>query len=173
MDRSEKQELITSLHETLKGAELVVVTRQSGLTVAEVTDLRSRMRAAGAGYRVTKNRLARRALEGTKFTGLSTLLTGPTALAYSKDPVSAAKVATTFAKDNDKLTIVGGVMGDQVLDPDGIQALASLPSLNELRAMLIGMLQTPATRIASVLQAPAGQLARVFNAYATKEGGAS
>lgn len=169
MDRSEKQELITSLQETLKGAELVVVTRQSGLTVAEVTDLRRKMRAAGAGYRVTKNRLARRALEGTKFTGLSSLLTGPTALAYSKDPVAAAKVATTFAKDNDKLTIVGGAMGENVLDPEGIKALANLPSLDELRARIVGMLQTPAARIATVLQAPAGQLARVINAFATKQ----
>lgn len=169
MDRSEKQELITSLHETLKGAELVVVTRQSGLTVAEVTDLRRKMRAAGAGYRVTKNRLARRALEGTKFTGLSSLLTGPTALAYSKDPVAAAKVATTFAKDNERLTIVGGAMGENVLDPEGIKALASLPSLDELRGKIAGMLQTPAARIATVLQAPAGQLARVFGAYAKKE----
>lgn len=169
MDRSEKQELITTLHETLKGAELVVVTRQSGLTVAEVTDLRRKMRAAGAGYRVTKNRLARRALEGTKFTGLSSLLTGPTALAYSKDPVAAAKVATTFAKDNDKLTIVGGAMGENVLDPEGVKALASLPSLDELRAKIVGMLQTPAARIATVLQAPAGQLARVINAFATKQ----
>lgn len=169
MDRSEKQELITSLHETLKGAELVVVTRQSGMTVAEVTDLRRKMRAAGAGYRVTKNRLARRALEGTKFTGLSSLLTGPTALAYSKDPVAAAKVATTFAKDNDKLTIVGGAMGENVLDPEGVKALASLPSLDELRAKIVGMLQTPAARIATVLQAPAGQLARVINAFATKQ----
>jgi large subunit ribosomal protein L10 len=169
VDRSEKQELITTLHETLKGAELVVVTRQSGLTVAEVTDLRRKMRAAGAGYRVTKNRLARRALEGTKFTGLSSLLTGPTALAYSKDPVAAAKVATTFAKDNDKLTIVGGAMGENVLDPEGVKALASLPSLDELRAKIVGMLQTPAARIATVLQAPAGQLARVINAFATKQ----
>ena len=173
MDRSEKLELITSLHNTLKGAELVVVTRQAGLTVAEVTDLRRKMRAAGAGYRVTKNRLARRALEGTKFTGLSGLLTGPTALAYSKDPVAAAKVAITYAKDNEKLSVVGGVLGNLVLDPDGIKSLASLPSLDELRAKILGMLQTPATRVATVLAAPAGQLARVFNAYATKQGSAS
>jgi large subunit ribosomal protein L10 len=145
-----------------------VVTRQSGLTVAEVTDLRRKMRAAGAGYRVAKNRLARRALEGTKFTGLSDLLTGTTALAYSKDPVAAAKVAITYAKDNEKLSIAGGVLGNLVLDPEGIKALASLPSLDELRAKLVGLLQTPATRVATVLQAPAGQLARVFGAYAKK-----
>ena len=173
MDRSEKLELITSLHNTLKEAELVVVTRQTGLTVAEVTDLRRKMRAAGAGYRVAKNRLARRALEGTKFTGLSDLLTGTTALAYSKDPVAAAKVAITYAKGNEKLSIAGGVLGNLVLDPEGIKALASLPSLDELRAKLVGLLQTPATRVATVLAAPAGQLARVFNAYATKESSAS
>jgi large subunit ribosomal protein L10 len=173
VDRSEKLELITSLHNTLKDAELVVVTRRAGLTVAEVTDLRRKMRAAGAGYRVAKNRLARRALEGTKFTGLSDLLTGTTALAYSKDPVAAAKVAITYAKDNEKLSIAGGMLGSLVLDPEGVKALASLPSLDELRAKILGMLQTPATRVASVLAAPAGQLARVFNAYATKQGGAS
>ena len=173
MDRSEKLELITSLHNTLKDAELVVVTRRAGLTVAEVTDLRRKMRAAGAGYRVAKNRLARRALEGTKFTGLSDLLTGTTALAYSKDPVAAAKVAITYAKDNEKLSIAGGMLGSLVLDPEGIKALASLPSLDELRAKLVGLLQTPATRVATVLAAPAGQLARVFNAYEKKESSAS
>lgn len=173
MDRSQKQELITALHQTLMSAELVVVTRQAGMTVAEVTSLRRKMREAGAGFKVAKNRLARRALEGTKFTGLSSLLKGPTAIAYSKDPVAAAKAAHAFAEDNSKLTIVGGAMGEQILDPDGVKALAKLPSLDELRAKLVGMLQTPATRVAMVLQAPAGQLARVFGAYAKKESAAS
>jgi large subunit ribosomal protein L10 len=168
VDRTEKQQLITSLHETLKKAELVVITQQTGLTVAEVTNLRRQMRQAGAGYKVTKNRLARRALDGTQFEGLKALFTGPTAIAYSADPVAAAKVAVTYANSNDKLTIVGGAMGSQVLDSDGVKALATLPSLDELRAKIIGILQTPATRVASVQQAPAGQLARVFKAYASK-----
>lgn len=168
MNRTEKQELIASLHETLKTAELVVITQQSGLTVAEVTNLRRQMRQAGAGYKVTKNRLARLALEGTQFEGLKSLFTGPTAIAYSADPIAAAKVAVTYANSNEKLTIVGGAMGSQVLDSAGVKALATLPSLDELRAKIIGILQTPATRVASVLQAPAGQLARVFNAYASK-----
>jgi large subunit ribosomal protein L10 len=168
VDRTEKQQLITSLHETLKKAELVVITQQTGLTVAEVTNLRRQMRQAGAGYKVTKNRLARRALDGTQFEGLKSLFTGPTAIAYSADPVAAAKVAVTYANSNEKLTIVGGAMGSQVLDSEGVKALATLPSLDELRAKIIGMLQTPATRVAGVLQAPAGQLARVFKAYASK-----
>jgi large subunit ribosomal protein L10 len=168
VNRTEKQELIASLHETLKTAELVVITQQTGLTVAEVTNLRRQMRQAGAGYKVTKNRLARLALEGTQFEGLKSLFTGPTAIAYSADPVAAAKVAVTYANSNEKLTIVGGAMGSQVLDSAGVKALATLPSLDELRAKIVGILQTPATRVASVLQAPAGQLARVFNAYASK-----
>lgn len=173
VDRSHKQELITSLHQTLMGAELVVVTRQAGMTVAEVTSLRRQMREAGAGFKVAKNRLARRALEGTKFTGLASMLKGPTAIAYSKDPVAAAKVANAYAEDNSKLTIVGGAMGEQLLDPQGIKALAKLPSIDGLRARLVGMLQTPATRVATILQAPAAQLARVLSAYAKKESAAS
>ncbi len=168
MDRSEKQRLVTSLHQTLKTAELVVITQQSGLTVAEATSLRRQMRQAGAGFKVTKNRLARLALEGTKFEGLKPLFTGPTAIAYSADPIAAAKVAVTYANSNDKLKIVGGAMGGQVLDPNGVKALATLPSLDELRARIIGVLRTPATRIAGVLQAPGAQLARVFTAYASK-----
>ena len=168
MDRSEKEQLVTSLHETLKKAELVVITQQSGLTVAEVTNLRRQMRQAGAGFKVTKNRLARLALEGTKFEGLSSMFTGPTAIAYSADPIAAAKVAVTYANSNAKLKIVGGAMAGQVLDPSGIKALATLPSLDQLRAKIIGILVTPATRIATVLQAPASQLARVLKAYASK-----
>jgi large subunit ribosomal protein L10 len=168
VDRSGKQALVDNLHQTLISANLVVVTRQAGLTVAEVSDLRRKMRAAGAGYKVAKNRLAQRALKGTKYEGLDKLLKGPTAIAYSSDPVAAAKVAVAYANSNDKLTIVGGAMGADVIGPEGVKALATLPSLDELRAKLLGMLQTPATRIASVLQAPAGQLARVFGAYAKK-----
>jgi len=166
VDRSQKSSQVTSLRERLDGATLVVITRQSGLTVAESTDLRRRMLKAGAGYKVTKNRLARLALEGTKFTELASMFTGPTAVALSVDPVAAAKVAVEFAKTNEKLEIVGGALNSQVLDASGIKALATLPSLDTLRGKLLGMLQTPATRIASVLQAPAGQLARVLRAKA-------
>jgi len=168
VDRSGKQALVTDLQNALSSANLVVITKQAGLTVAEVSDLRRKMRNAGAGYKVAKNRLAQRALKGTKYEGLDKLFKGPTAIAYSADPVAAAKVAVAFANSNEKLTIVGGSMGTDVLGPDGIKALATLPSLDELRAKLIGMLQTPATRVATVLQAPAGQLARVFGAYAKK-----
>jgi len=170
VDRAQKQKLVDSLHHMLEQTELVVVTQQAGMTVAEVTNLRRQMRAAGASFKVTKNRLARRALEGTKFAQLAPLFKGPTAVAYSTDPVAAAKVAISYANANEKLTIVGGAMGDTLLDPNGVKALATLPSLNELRGKLIGMLQTPATRVAQVLRAPAGQLARVFGAYANKAG---
>jgi large subunit ribosomal protein L10 len=168
VDRSGKQKLVSEIKETLSDAQLVVITHQSGLTVAQVSDLRRKMRAAGAGYKVAKNRLAMLALKGTKYEGLEKLLKGPTAIAFSSDPIAAAKVAVTFANSNEKLKIVGGSMGADVLGPDAIKALATLPSLDELRAKLVGMLQTPATRVATILQAPAGQLARVFGAYAKK-----
>ena len=168
MDRSQKEALVTSLHEQLSETVCVVVTHQTGMTVAEVTELRRQMRAAGASFKVTKNRLARIALTGTKFEQLSSLFTGPTAIAYSQDPVAAAKVAVEFANKNDKLSIIGGGLGDKQLDAAGVKALATLPSLDQLRAKLLGMLQTPATRVATVVQAPAGQLARVFGAYAKK-----
>jgi large subunit ribosomal protein L10 len=168
VDRSGKQKLVSEIKETIGDAQLVVITQQSGLTVAEVSDLRRKMRAAGAGYKVAKNRLAQIALKGTKYEGLEKLLKGPTAIAYSSDPIAAAKVAVTFAKGNEKLKIVGGSMGADVLGADAVKALATLPSLDELRAKLVGMLQTPATRVATILQAPAGQLARVFGAYAKK-----
>lgn len=169
VNRTEKAEAVASLHQMLANATLVVITRQSGLTVAEVTDLRGRMRQAGAGYRVAKNRLTRLALEGTSFAKLGPMFVGPTAIAYSKDPVAAAKIAVEYAKSNEKLSIVGGSLGDQQLDIEGVKALASLPSLDELRAKFLAMLNTPATRIAGVVQAPAGQLARVFSAYGSKE----
>jgi len=166
VQRAQKTELVTDLHRELEGATAMVVTQYAGLTVAESTDLRRRMRQAGASYKVTKNRLAKIALAGTRFEKLAPLFTGPTAVALSKDPVSAAKVAVQFAKENEKVTIMGGALGDQVLDAAGIKALATLPSLDELRGKLIGLVQAPATRVATVLQAPAGQLARVFGAYA-------
>lgn len=168
MNREEKSELVATLNGTFKQAELVVVTHNQGLTVAETTDLRRKTRNAGAGFRVTKNRLTRLALVGTKFQGLDKLFTGPTAIAYSKDPVAAAKVVVDFAKANEKLVILGAALGDKVLDAEGVKALAALPSLDQLRAKLLGMLQTPATRIASVLQAPGGQVARVIAAHAKK-----
>ena len=172
MNRSEKAEAIAELNQTFKDATLVVITRQSGLTVQEVTDLRRKVRAAGASYKVAKNRLTLRALEGTAFTALGPLFKGPTAIAYSKDPVAAAKVVSAFAKDNEKLTIVGGALGENTLDVAGVQALATLPSLDALRAKILGLLQAPATKVAGVLQAPAGQLARVFSAYGATEDGA-
>jgi len=168
VDRSGKEKLVTELQETLNAANLVVITQQNGLSVAEVSDLRRKMRAAGAGFKVAKNRLAKLALTGTKHEDLGKYLKGPTAIAYSGDPIAAAKVAVLYAKTNDKLSIVGGSMGMQTLNAQAIQALATLPSLDELRAKLLGMLQTPATRIAAVTVAPAGQLARVFGAYARK-----
>ena len=169
VNRSEKAEAIVELNQIFKDAHLMVVTRQTGLTVQEVTDLRRKVRAAGASYKVAKNRLTLRALEGTPFTALGPLFKGPTAIAYSKDPVAAAKVVAAFAKSNEKLTIVGGSLGGQELDVAGVQALATLPSLDELRGKIIGHLQAPATKIAGVLVAPAGQVARVFAAYGAKE----
>ena len=168
MDRSQKEQLVATLKQRLDEVNLVVVTHQSGLTVAQVTDLRRRMRDAGASYKVTKNRLTRLALEGTKFEALEPLFTGPTAIAASEDPVAAAKVCVEFAKQNDKLTIVGGALGEKMLDQQAINALAKLPSLDELRAKLLGVLQAPATKVAGVVQAPAGQLARVFSAYGSQ-----
>ena len=165
MDRTEKREFVSSLASVFAETSMVVVTRNQGLTVAEVTDLRRRMRAAGATFKVAKNRLATLALDGTRFDGIAPLLKGPTALAWSHDPVAVAKAAVEFARTNEKFVVVGGALGAQTLDASGVQALAELPSLETLRGRLLGMIQTPGTRIAGVLQAPAGQLARVFGAY--------
>ena len=165
MNRTEKENLVASLKDLFDGSNLMVVTHQSGLSVAESTDLRRQMGEAGASFKVTKNRLTRLALEGTKFADLAPLFSGPTAIATSKDPIAAAKVAVKYAKDNEKLVITGGVLDGKTLDVDGIKALASLPSLDELRGKLVGMLSTPATRIACVLSAPGGQVARVIAAH--------
>jgi len=173
VERSQKENLVATLHHALAGTTCVVITHQTGLTVAEVTELRRQMRAAGASFKVTKNRLARRALAGTKFEQLSPMFTGPTAIAYSQDPVAAAKVAVEFANKNNKLSIVGGSLGERQLDIEGVKSLATMPSLDQLRAKLIGLLQTPAGRIAAVLQAPGAQLARVLDAYAKKAGQAA
>jgi large subunit ribosomal protein L10 len=166
LDRTEKKALVASLAAVFAETSMVVVTRNKGLTVADVTDLRRKVRAAGANYKVAKNRLATLALDGTQFSGIAPLLTGPTALAWADEPVAVAKVIVEFAKTNDKLELLGGSLGSQLLDVAGVKALAELPSLDTLRAQLVGLISTPATRIASVVQAPAGQLARVFGAYA-------
>jgi len=170
MDRAQKQESIEALKSVFNDAGAVVVTHYMGLTVAEMTDLRLRLRKEGAAIKVVKNTLALKALDGKLGDKGETLFTGPVAIAYGPDAVSAAKVAVQFAKENDKLKLVGGVLDQtNVLDEAGVRALATLPSLDELRGKLIGLIQAPATKIAGVLQAPAGQLARVFNAYATKD----
>lgn len=169
MDRTEKREFVTELNQALAATSMIVVTRNGGLTVADATALRVKMRAAGATYKVAKNRLTHLALEGTRFEGIAPMLTGPIALAWSTDPVAVAKTAVEFAKTNDKFVLIGGALGTQMLDADGIKALAELPSLDELRARLVGMISTPATRIAGILQAPAAQLARVFGAFAKKD----
>lgn len=169
MQRAQKTETVASLNKTLSETKVVVVTRNLGLTVAQSTDLRTKMRAAGGSYRVTKNTLAQLAIVGTDYAPIGDMLTGPTALATGSDPVAPAKVVIDFAKTNDKLEIVGGAMGATLLDAAGIKALAALPSLDELRAKIVGLIVAPATKLATVTQAPAAQLARVFGAYAAKE----
>ncbi len=169
MDRTEKREFVASLAQVFASTSMVVVSRNDGMTVDQVTKLRVQMRAAGATFKVAKNRLALIALDGTRFEGIKPLLKGPTALAWAADPVVVAKVAVEFAKTCDKFVVLGGALGTQTLTVDGIKALAALPSLNTLRAGFVGLLQTPATRIAGVLAAPAGQLARVLGAYANKD----
>lgn len=169
MDRTEKREFVASLAAVFAETSFVLVAQNKGLTVADVSELRRRMRAAGATYKVAKNRLATLALEGTRFDGVKPLLKGPTAIAWSTDPVAVAKTAVEFAKTNDKFVVLGGALGTQTLSADGVKALAELPSLETLRAQLVGLIQTPATRIAGVLQAPGGQVARVLSAYAKKD----
>ena len=169
MDRSQKADSVAQLNAVFNEAGVVVVTRNLGLSVAQSTDLRSKMREAGASYKVAKNRLAKLALKDTPYSGLEELLSGPTALGYSEDPVAAAKAAVDFAKSNDKLEIVGGSMGGQMLDEAGIKALASMPSLDELRGKIVGLVNAPATKVAQLVNAPASKLARVFGAYGAKE----
>lgn len=169
MDRAEKAAAVAELKQTFSEVGVVVVTRNLGMTVAQSTQLRNRMREAGASYKVSKNKLARIALDGTDYLSLGDLLTGPVGLASSTDPVAAAKVVVEFAKTNDKLEIVGGAMGATALDVEGVKSLATLPSLDELRAKIVGLLVAPATKIATIAQAPAAQIARVLAAYAEKE----
>jgi large subunit ribosomal protein L10 len=166
VDRVAKEQMVSDLHSVFDGANVVIVTHYSGLTVGELGELRGQMQEVGARFKVTKNRLTRLALAGTKFEGLADMFTGPTAIAYSEDPVAAAKATVNFAKGNDKLIVIGGGMGEEMLDVNGVKALAILPSLDELRGKLVGLISAPATKVAGVLQAPAGQLARVVSARA-------
>lgn len=170
MERAHKRQVVQDLRQIFDGATAVVVTRYLGLTVAEATALRGEMRQAGATFRVTKNRFARIALDGTPYAALADMFSGQVAIAFSEDPVAAAKVAVEYARKNQKLVIVGGALREKVLDVAGVKALASLPSLDRLRAILVGLLQAPATKVAGVLQAPAGQLARVLDARAAQDG---
>ncbi len=169
MDRAEKAEAIDDLKGIFASSGVVVVGHYAGLTVAELTTLRVRLKQAGANLKVVKNRLAKIALDGTPSASGAKLFEGPVAIAFSEDPVSATKVTVAFAKEKEKFVVIGALLGPDVLDQRGVQALATLPSLDELRGKIIGLIQAPATKIAGVLAAPAGQLARVINAHATKE----
>ena len=169
MERAEKTELVATLNQVFKTTGVIVVAHNKGLTVNQVNDLRNKMAQAGATVKVAKNRLAKLALDGTDASGIKGLFTGPTMVAYAVDPVSAPKVAAAFAKGNEKFVVLGGALGKTVMDANAVKALAELPSLDQLRGKLIGLIQAPATRIAGVLAAPGGQIARVINAHATKE----
>jgi len=168
VDRAAKKELVATLNGVFKDTTVVVVAQNTGLTVAQMQTLRKQMKQAGGAVKVTKNRLAKIALDGTDAAVIVPLLKGPTLIAYSGDPVAAPKVATDFAKANEKFVILGGAMGKTALDANGVKALASLPSLDELRAKIVGLIQAPATKIAQLVNAPAGKLARVVKAYADK-----
>ncbi|MDX2234246.1 MAG: 50S ribosomal protein L10 [Hyphomonadaceae bacterium] len=169
MDRAEKAQAVEALKGIFAKSGVVVVSHYAGLTVADMTSLRVRLREAGAGLKVVKNRLVKIALDGTPGAAVSHLFTGPVAIAFSPDPVAATKVAVAYAKEKEKFVLLGALMGASVLDENGVKALATLPSLDELRGKIVGLLNAPATRIAGVLQAPGGQLARVLSAYATKD----
>ncbi len=169
MERAEKREVVTALHDVIAKTGVVVVAHYAGLTVSAMTKLRSEMRGAGGQVKVAKNRLVKLALEGTDAKGIADLLKGPTCLAFSADPVAAPKIAVKFAKTNEKFVILGGAMGTTVLDAKGVNALADLPSLDELRGKLIGLVQAPASKIARTLNEPGAQLARVFGAYGKKD----
>ncbi len=169
MERAEKHEFVTSLNDELADTGVVVVAHYAGLSVAQMTALRASVREAGGTVKVAKNRLVKLALKGTDLEHISDLFQGPTVLVYSEDPVAAPKAAVDFAKANDKFAILGGALGTTNLNPEGVKSLATMPSLDELRAKLVGMIQTPATKVVQVVNAPAGQLARVFGAYAKKD----
>jgi len=169
VERAEKREVVTALHDVFANTGVVVVAHYAGLSVAQMTKLRSEMRSAGGKVKVAKNRLAKLALEGTDAKGIADLLKGPTCLAFSDDPITAPKIAVKFAKANEKFVILGGTMGAEVLDAKGVSSLADLPSLDELRGKLIGLLEAPASKIARTLNEPGAQLARVFGAYGNKQ----
>ena len=169
MERTEKREFVASFNEVLQNTGVVVVAHYAGLSVADMTALRSQVREAGGSVKVAKNRLVKLALQGTELEHIADLFSGPTVIAYSDDPVAAAKATVAFAKNQSKLVVLGGALGSTNLDAEGVKALADMPSLDELRGKLLGMIQTPASRIAQVVNAPAGQLARVFGAYAKKD----
>ncbi|CUB01063.1 50S ribosomal protein L10 [Pannonibacter indicus] len=169
MERAEKHEFVTALNEELRSTSVVVVAHYAGLSVAQMTALRLKVRDAGGTVKVAKNRLVKLALQGTDLEHINGLFTGPTLIAYSEDPVAAPKAMVEFAKTTDKFVILGGALGKTNLNAEGVKSLATMPSLEELRAKLVGMIQTPASRIAQVVNAPAGQLARVFGAYAKKD----
>jgi len=169
VERAEKKELVATLNQVFKTTGVIVVAHNKGLTVNQVNDLRNKMAQAGVTVKVAKNRLAKLALNGTDAAGITGLFTGPTMVAYGTDPVTAPKIAATFAKTNEKFVVLGGALGKTILDANAVKALAELPSLDQLRGKLIGLIQAPATRIAGVLAAPGGQVARVINAYATKD----
>ena len=164
MDRAAKTELVTQLHGVFQNTGVIVVAHYAGLSVAQMTDYRNRMREAGGSVKVAKNRLAKIALKGTELAEMSDLLTGPTCLSYSEDPIAAAKVAVDYAKTNEKLVIIGGAMGTTMLDANGVKALASLPSLDELRGTLVGLIQAPMVKIVRTVNEPGAQLARVIHA---------
>jgi large subunit ribosomal protein L10 len=170
VERAAKSEMVTSLGEIFKATKVVVVAHYSGLTVAQMQTLRRQMKQAGASVKVAKNRLAKIALEGSDVASIASLLKGPALIAYSGDPVAAPKVAVDFAKTNEQFVILGGAMGKTTLDMNGVKALAALPSLDELRAKIVGLVQAPATKIAQVVTAPASKVARVIQAYASKSG---
>lgn len=168
MNQAQKQQEIEDLNARFTGSEVVVLTHYSGLTVKQMSQLRADLRAEGATFKVTKNTLAKRAIKGTRYEQLEDMFTGPTGVATSQDPVAAAKIAHNFAKQNDKLVILGGAMGDVLLSKEAVEQLASLPSLDELRSKIVGLLVAPATQVARVLQAPAQAMVGVTKAYSEK-----
>ena len=169
MSKAKKEQEIQDVKSHFEGSGVVVVTHYSGLNVSQMQDLRNRLREEGARFKVTKNTLARLALKGTEYENIADMFEGPTGIAVSDDPVSAAKVANDFAKDNERLVILGGAMGNVRLDAAGVESLAKLPSLDELRSKIVGLLQAPATKVARVLQAPAQQMVGVTQAYGQSE----
>jgi large subunit ribosomal protein L10 len=168
VERTAKNEAVEQLNTVFKTTGVAIVAHYSGLTVAQMQILRKQMKQAGAAVKVSKNRLAKIALEGTDVASIGPLLKGPTVIATSNDPVAAPKVAVEFARANEKFVILGGSMGKTVLNVDGVKALASLPSLDELRGKLVGLIKAPATKLAQLCNAPAAKLARVIQAHASK-----